>query len=103
MSWLESLVKSLAIQSFLWLAIDSAGAAPMMHRESGSYFHFLLRGWLISYYIVHQRPVISDSFREESACAKIHGPKIQGCDHRAEIHRTVACIPECAKDLIRDP
>lgn len=22
--------------------------APMMHRESGSYFHFLLRGWLIS-------------------------------------------------------
>ena len=43
----------------------------MMHRESGSYFHFLLRGWLISYYIVHQRPVISDSFREESACAKI--------------------------------
>ena len=20
--------------------------APMMHRESGSYFHFLLRGWL---------------------------------------------------------
>ena len=50
----------------------------MMHRESGSYFHFLLRGWLISYYIVHQRPVISDSFREESACAKIHGPKIQG-------------------------
>lgn len=31
----------------------------MMHRESGSYFHFLLRGWLISYYIVHQRPVIS--------------------------------------------
>lgn len=75
----------------------------MMHRESGSYFHFLLRGWLISYCIVHQRPVISDSFREESACAKIHGPKIQGCDHRAEIHRTVACIPECAKDLIRDP
>lgn len=103
MSWLESLVKSLAIQSFLWLAIDSARPAPMMHRESGSYFHFLLRGWLISYYIVHQRPVISDSFREESACAKIHGPKIQGCDHRAEIHRTVACIPECAKDLIRDP
>ena len=23
----------------------------MMHRESGSYFHFLLRGWLISYRI----------------------------------------------------
>lgn len=64
----------------------------MMHRESGSYFHFLLRGWLISYYIVHQRPVISDSFREESTCAKIHGPKIQGCDHRAEIQRTVPCV-----------
>jgi hypothetical protein len=22
----------------------------MMHRESGSYFHFLRRGWLTSYY-----------------------------------------------------
>ncbi len=37
----------------------------MMHRESGSYFHFLLRGWLISYYIVHQRPVTYASFREK--------------------------------------
>ena len=25
--------------------------APMMHRESGSYFHFLLRGWLTGKYI----------------------------------------------------
>ena len=47
MSWLESLVKSLAIQSFLWLAIDSAGAGP----------HDAQR---LAYLILYRSPTTSD-------------------------------------------
>ena len=31
----------------------------MIRRESGSYFHFLLGGWLMFCYSVHPRSVIS--------------------------------------------
>ncbi len=58
MSWLESLVKSLAIQSFLWLAIDSAGAGP--HDAQGIRLLLPFPPQRLAYLILYRSPTTSD-------------------------------------------